>query len=64
MRKKIEITFSLEGEVTLETKGFAGKSCLAGSKFIEEALGQKGVITPTADYYKADIQNSPTIDRN
>ena len=64
MKKKIEITFSIDGEVKVETKGFAGKSCLGASKFIEEALGQKGAVSPTADYYKTDIQTSQTIDRH
>jgi hypothetical protein len=64
MKKKIEITFSMDGEVKIETKGFTGKSCLAASKFIEEALGQKGAVTPTADYYKTDIQASQTIERS
>lgn len=63
MKKKIEITFSMEGEVKIETKGFAGKSCLAASKFIEEALGHKGSVTPTADYYKTAIQINQTIER-
>ncbi|MBI3352655.1 MAG: DUF2997 domain-containing protein [Nitrospirae bacterium] len=64
MKKKIEITFSPEGEVKVETKGFAGKSCLDASKFIEEALGQKGSVSTTADYYSSDIQNSQSIDRS
>lgn len=64
MKKRIEITFSQEGEVKVETKGFSGKSCLSASKFVEEALGQKGSPTLTPDYYQADIQNNQTIDRS
>lgn len=64
MKKKIEITFSIEGEIKVETKGFAGKSCFAASKFIEEALGQKGSVTPTSDYYTAAIQINQTIERS
>jgi len=63
MRKKIEITFSLDGEVKVETKGFAGPLCLAPSKFIEEALGQKGDLILTSDYYKTDTQVNQEIKR-
>jgi hypothetical protein len=62
--ESIEITFEINGGIKVQTKGFAGKSCLAASKFIEEALGQKEAVTPTADYYKSDIQTSQTIDRS
>ena len=50
--KTIEITVAPNGATRLETRGFAGVSCLAASRLIEEGLG---LVTSrrTAEYFAA-----------
>lgn len=55
--KKIEMTFSPEGEVTLKTEGFAGKECQEASRFLEQALGSIAQETLTGEYYKVQIKD-------
>ena len=54
MRKQdIEITISPSGEVAFTVKGVKGGSCLAETKFLEEALG--GAVLDqqkTAEFYE------------
>ena len=39
--KTITISIDATGEVTLETSGFKGKSCLEASEFIKQVLGEE-----------------------
>jgi hypothetical protein len=59
--ESIEITFDVNGEIKVQTKGFSGKSCVEGSKFVEEALGTKTGEKLTGEYYQT-TQNQ-TLDR-
>ena len=52
--KTIEIIISPKGEATVQTKGFAGSSCRDASKFIEQALGEKGIETLTAEFHQQE----------
>jgi len=52
--KTIVITIAPNGETTIETKGYAGRSCKDGSKFVEDALGVKTGEKLTAEYHKAE----------
>ena len=52
--KTIIITIAPNGETTVETKGYAGRSCQDGSKFVEDALGVKTSEKLTAEYHKAE----------
>lgn len=54
--KKIEITFSPEGEVALKTEGFAGKQCQEASRFLEEALGSVVEETLTGEYFQVQTE--------
>jgi hypothetical protein len=51
--KTIEVVVSSQGEVTVETKGFAGSSCREASQFIEQALGQRTGEQLTAEFHQA-----------
>ena len=42
MNRIIEIIVAPDGSSRLETKGFAGSSCLVASRFLEAALGALG----------------------
>lgn len=53
MSKIIEIIVSAKGETTVTTKGFAGASCRAASRFIEQALGQQTGEQLTAEFHQA-----------
>ena len=52
MTKIIEIIVSPKGEATVTTKGFAGSSCQAASKFVEQALGQRTEERLTAEFHQ------------
>jgi Protein of unknown function (DUF2997) len=56
--KSIEILINPQGEVTLQTKGYAGSSCKAATKALEEALGLKGREKLTAEFYQAQNTSS------
>jgi hypothetical protein len=58
MSRIIEITVSPKGETTIATKGFTGSSCREASKFIEEALGQRGSERLTAEFHQ-----TPSVER-
>ena len=51
MSKIIEIIVSPQGETTVTTRGFAGSSCQAASKFIEQTLGQRTGERLTSEFY-------------
>lgn len=54
--KTIEILISPEGKTTVQTLGFIGPSCRDASRFIEEALGQRLVDQPTAEFYQQAVE--------
>ena len=56
----IEVTISPTGEVSVQTRGFAGSSCRQGSAFLEKALGQVTKDRPTSEMY----QSQTTRQRN
>lgn len=49
--KIIEVTVSPQGEVRLETKGFAGASCEAASRELVAALGATTKTQRTSEFY-------------
>lgn len=49
---KIEIIVTPNGQVRVETKGFAGSSCRQASEFIEKALGQRTSETLTSEFHQ------------
>jgi len=49
----IEVTVSPQGEMTVQTKDYAGADCLQASRFLEEALGAKINERKTAEFYEA-----------
>ena len=49
--KTIEIVVAPDGSTQIETRGFAGKTCLDASRFLEAALGQKTSERMTPEYY-------------
>ena len=52
MMQLIELIISPTGETKVETKGFAGSSCRAASKFVEEALGQRLGEQLTSEFHQ------------
>jgi hypothetical protein len=54
-KQDIEIVINAKGEVTFQVKGVKGGSCLAETKFLEQALGGDGAIVDqqkTAEFYE------------
>lgn len=49
--KFIKIIVFPTGETKIETKGFAGASCQAASRFVEQALGQRIGEQLTAEFH-------------
>ncbi len=52
MSRVIEVTVSPQGEVTVQTKGYAGAGCLEASRFLEAALGSALRDTKTPEFYQ------------
>ena len=53
--KTIEIIVDAKGEVTLQTKGFAGSGCRDASRIIEQALGETTAEKITAEFYQQPV---------
>jgi Protein of unknown function (DUF2997) len=53
MPRIIEVTVSPKGEITVQTKGFAGSDCQQASKYIEDALGIATGERKTPEFYAA-----------
>jgi hypothetical protein len=49
--KKIEITVSPEGTVSIKTSGFTGGSCRDATRDLERALGLAGRETLLPEFY-------------
>ena len=47
----IEIIVARNGSTQVQTRGFAGSSCLEASKFIEDALGKKSSERTTSEFF-------------
>ena len=58
MSKRIEIVIDTKGQSKVETKGFAGSSCVEVSKFIEQALGQRTEMRTTPEFFYAQVNQS------
>ena len=57
MSRVIEVVVSPQGEVTVQTKGYAGADCLGASKFLEQALGVVAGERKTAEFYQAEAND-------
>jgi hypothetical protein len=54
-KQDINIVINAKGEVTFEVKGVKGGSCLAETKFLEEALGGDAAVVDqqkTSEFYE------------
>ena len=51
MTRIIEVVVSPPGEATVQTKSYASPACLAGRKFLEDALGVVSAGHKTAEFY-------------
>ena len=49
---EIELVFTPEGEVRIETHGLKGKTCMAETESLEKALGTVKSRTKTSEYYQ------------
>jgi hypothetical protein len=51
--RMIEVLVSPTGEVSVQTKGYAGADCLQASKFLEQTLGVTSADRKTTEFYEA-----------
>ena len=49
---EIELLFTPDGEVRLETRGLKGKACLAETESLERAIGTVKDRQKTSEYYQ------------
>jgi len=49
--KEIIIDIDNDGEISIETRGFKGKACMAESQFVKDLLGQELLNQLTPAYY-------------
>ena len=50
--KEIIIDIDDTGEISLETRGFTGKSCIEETQFLKDLLGQELLKQLTPAYYE------------
>jgi hypothetical protein len=62
-RVEIELTFSADGEVRLETHGLKGQGCLAETESLEKALGRVKQRTRTSEFYEQATGVTGTVKR-
>lgn len=51
----IEIVVSPTGQTQVQTRGFEGTSCRAGSQFMERALGHPAKEELTSEFFQANV---------
>ena len=51
-RIEIELQFTPDGQVRLETRGLKGKTCVAETEALERALGSVEKRTRTSEFYQ------------
>jgi hypothetical protein len=51
-RIEIELVFTPDGQVRLETRGLKGKTCLAETEALEKAIGTVERRTRTSEFYQ------------
>jgi hypothetical protein len=49
---EIELVFTPDGQVRLETRGLKGKTCLEETEALEKALGTVESRTRTSEFYQ------------
>lgn len=49
---EIELVFTPEGEVRIETHGLKGKTCMEETESLEKALGSVKSRTKTSEFYQ------------
>jgi hypothetical protein len=55
--KEIVIDVSDDGQIEIETKGFAGKSCVEEAQFIKDVLGNETARQLTPTYWQKSQAN-------
>jgi hypothetical protein len=60
--KFIKISIDKQGKVSFSVEGVKGAACLAETKFLEEALGNKVISRESTDeYYQEEEQTSTSV---
>ena len=52
--KEIIMEVTDDGDISIETKGFAGNSCIAESQFLKDVLGKETHTQLTPAYWQKD----------
>ena len=53
--KTIEVLVSPSGQITVQTRGFAGDACRHASKALEQALGRVEREQLTAEFHQSSV---------
>ena len=57
---EIELLFTPDGQVRLETRGLKGKTCMEETEALEKALGQVEGRTRTSEFYQQPVTTKGT----
>lgn len=60
-RKQIIVTVANDGEVTIETRGYTGKSCIEQSRFLKDLLGEEVAVQLCPTYYQKEDETVTRI---
>lgn len=55
-QQTIEVTVSSSGHISVEAKGYVGRSCEEATKFLERTLGTATNTSRTAAYYAGETE--------
>jgi hypothetical protein len=58
MSKTIEITFSPDGQFTVQAHGFRGTTCQQATKALEDTLGEVQERRRTTEYFQTETTKS------
>jgi hypothetical protein len=62
--KQIIVTVTSDGGTQIETRGFQGADCQAGSQFLEEALGRRSSEQLTAEFHESETTHQQNRQTN
>ena len=62
-QERIEVRISPQGQITIDAKGYSGRSCEEATRFLEQELGTVGRKQRTRDWYRPQANQNQQINR-
>ena len=62
-QERIEVRISPQGQITIDAKGYTGRSCEEATRFLEQELGTVGRKQRTRDWYRPQANQNQQTNR-